>query len=179
MPSPQNLEFLQYQNAAAAPAPSEQVRTLLETFVPCPPLAMPNNNLGTDPKFSANAIWLTRAATTYAASVVRLKNAGLAASLDHLANQRCGPSTRSTAETMYRRIAAAFETLSPICGRADTCLPRSIAFKLLAQAKGLAPMLVFGVKRDPFAAHCWVQDGGIVLNDTVEHVRIYTPILIV
>jgi hypothetical protein len=36
---------------------------------------------------------------------------------------------------------------------------------------------VFGVQARPFAAHCWVQKGEVVFNDTVEHVSGYTPIM--
>jgi hypothetical protein len=35
------------------------------------------------------------------------------------------------------------------------------------------------VQTRPFAAHCWVQHGDIVCNDTVEHVSGYTPIMVV
>jgi len=38
---------------------------------------------------------------------------------------------------------------------------------------------VFGVKLNPFSAHCWVQAGDIVLNDAIDHVTIHTPILVV
>jgi hypothetical protein len=41
------------------------------------------------------------------------------------------------------------------------------------------PRWVFGVQSRPFAAHCWLQLGGVVLNDTVDHVKRYTPIMVV
>jgi hypothetical protein len=41
------------------------------------------------------------------------------------------------------------------------------------------PDLVLGVRMMPFAAHAWVQDGDTVLNDTVDYVSAYTPILVV
>jgi hypothetical protein len=41
------------------------------------------------------------------------------------------------------------------------------------------PTWVFGVQTRPFAAHCWLQHENIVLNDTVEHVTRYTPIMTV
>jgi hypothetical protein len=44
-------------------------------------------------------------------------------------------------------------------------------------ARGLAADWVFGVRTWPFSAHCWVQAGGIVLNDTVERVAPYRQIL--
>lgn len=31
-------------------------------------------------------------------------------------------------------------------------------------------MLVFGVKLDPFSAHCWVQIGDLLLNDRADQV---------
>jgi hypothetical protein len=38
---------------------------------------------------------------------------------------------------------------------------------------------VFGVQFAPFAAHCWLQQGDVVFNDNVEHVRRFTPIMVV
>jgi hypothetical protein len=38
---------------------------------------------------------------------------------------------------------------------------------------------VFGVSTWPFSAHCWVQWGGVVLNDRLQRVRRFTPILAV
>jgi hypothetical protein len=36
---------------------------------------------------------------------------------------------------------------------------------------------VIGVATRPFVAHAWVQIAGSVLNDTVEHVQDFAPIL--
>jgi hypothetical protein len=38
------------------------------------------------------------------------------------------------------------------------------------------PSLVFGVRMNPFRAHCWVQLGGQVLIGDFEQVRLFTPI---
>jgi hypothetical protein len=46
-------------------------------------------------------------------------------------------------------------------------------------AFGVLGSWVFGVQTLPFGAHCWVQLGDTVINDTVEHVRGYTPIMMV
>ncbi len=46
-------------------------------------------------------------------------------------------------------------------------------------AEGIHPDWVFGVKTEPFDAHCWVQHGEIVLNDAPDRVRQYSPILVV
>lgn len=36
--------------------------------------------------------------------------------------------------------------------------------------------LLFGVKLDPFAAHCWLQSGALVLNDRTENVAAFTVV---
>ena len=46
-------------------------------------------------------------------------------------------------------------------------------------AEGIQPDWVFGVKTEPFDAHCWVQHGDVVLNDAPDRVRQYSPILVV
>jgi hypothetical protein len=44
---------------------------------------------------------------------------------------------------------------------------------------GVFPQWVFGVKTDPFYAHCWVQQGSFVFNDTPDYIRGFSPILVV
>jgi hypothetical protein len=42
-----------------------------------------------------------------------------------------------------------------------------------------AVALLFGVKLDPFAAHCWVQAGTLVLNDRIETVAAFNPVRVI
>ena len=58
------------------------------------------------------------------------------------------------------------------------CLPDSIAFLWFAMRRGHKPRLVFGVEAFPFTAHCWVQDGSIVLTDALDHASRFKPILV-
>lgn len=60
----------------------------------------------------------------------------------------------------------------------DRCLPRSIALAGLLRAAGSSAKLMLGVMGQPFAAHAWVQDGDVVINDTLDHAALFTPILI-
>ena len=62
---------------------------------------------------------------------------------------------------------------------ADRCLPRSIALALRLARHGFAAQLVIGVRTNPFGAHSWTQHEGAVLNDSVEEVLRFKPILIV
>jgi hypothetical protein len=61
----------------------------------------------------------------------------------------------------------------------DECLFDSFALLEFLARYGIYPDWNFGVQTRPFAAHCWVQHGEIVFNDTVEHVSGYTPIMVV
>jgi hypothetical protein len=61
----------------------------------------------------------------------------------------------------------------------DACLRNSLTLLEFLAAYRLYPSWVFGVALAPFAAHCWLQAGPVVLNDSVGHVGCYTPIMVV
>lgn len=79
--------------------------------------------------------------------------------------------------TAVDRVAAAFAATGVMIRRQDQCLPLSIAFKRLCLTRRARTTLVIGVKLDPFVAHCWIQRDEYVVNDTLERVRLFTPIL--
>lgn len=56
------------------------------------------------------------------------------------------------------------------------CLPRSLALIDFLDHHGATAQLIFGVRTHPFEAHCWVQSGDVILNDTVSRACWYTPI---
>ena len=43
--------------------------------------------------------------------------------------------------------------------------------------EGIGAQIVFGVTM-PFAAHCWVQQGDVVLNDALDRVLRFRPIMV-
>jgi hypothetical protein len=57
------------------------------------------------------------------------------------------------------------------------CLLDSLVLSVFLTKQRVPCTLVIGVSTKPFAAHAWVQIGEYVLNDTVEHVQTFTPIL--
>jgi hypothetical protein len=59
----------------------------------------------------------------------------------------------------------------------NECLFDSLALSEFLSLYGLFPHWLFGVTANPFAAHCWLQQGGIVVNDSPEHVGRFTPIM--
>ncbi len=62
---------------------------------------------------------------------------------------------------------------------APNCLRDSLALAFYLNRRGAPFQLVFGVKLAPFAAHCWLQDGPLVLNDSLDSVADFKPILVV
>jgi hypothetical protein len=75
------------------------------------------------------------------------------------------------------KLTTAFNKLRPAFPRNHVCLFDSIALiDFLSQFK-MFPTLVFGVRPEPFGAHCWVQAADVVLNDTPEYTSVFTPIM--
>ena len=78
-----------------------------------------------------------------------------------------------------REIAAASATAALLTGATDRCLVRALAVHSTCRSHGLRSSLVFGIRMNPFAAHCWVQFGAAVLVGEFEQVRLYTPIMVI
>ncbi|MFA4952353.1 lasso peptide biosynthesis B2 protein [Brevundimonas sp.] len=72
---------------------------------------------------------------------------------------------------------AAFETVQPWLPFAGDCLQRAFLLHAHLHACGLASDWVFGVRTWPFLAHCWIQIDDVVLGETLERARAFTPIL--
>lgn len=87
------------------------------------------------------------------------------------------PSARPLGEPDYHGLTVSFDAVDALLPRADRCLARSLAYLRLCHLRGWCPTLVIGVQLRPFAAHCWIQDADVVLNDDLENVASFTPIL--
>jgi hypothetical protein len=77
------------------------------------------------------------------------------------------------------RSVEAFRIVRRLAKSSDLCLPWSIALVSNLAQYGIFPNLVLGVRMKPYAAHAWVQLDDCVLNDEVDHVRRFTPILVI
>jgi len=78
-----------------------------------------------------------------------------------------------------RELTFRFRAMRPWVPLGYRCLFDSLALLKFLARYGVFPTWVFGVRTAPFGAHCWVQAGEVVLNDTVEQVRPFTPIMAV
>jgi hypothetical protein len=76
-------------------------------------------------------------------------------------------------------LTSAFYALRLTFPRNYLCLFDSLALLDFLSLYKIFPTWVFGVRPEPFLAHCWVQAGGVVLNDTVEHTSGFVPIMTV
>lgn len=73
----------------------------------------------------------------------------------------------------------AFRRILPWAPFQGVCLYRSFFLLAFLRRRGLDARWVFGVRTWPFEAHCWLQAGDVVLDDTLDHVRPFTPIFAV
>lgn len=76
-------------------------------------------------------------------------------------------------------VVSTFEHYRPLIPHRYLCLFDSLALLRVLAGRQQYPHWVFGVQTDPFLAHCWIQWEDVVLNDSVEEIRTYTPIMVV
>ncbi len=86
---------------------------------------------------------------------------------------------RRECESKTRSIAASYRAADYIRSGNNRCLARSLALLNHLLERGCCSELVIGVRTTPFRAHCWVQHHEVVLTDTVDRVRQYSPVLVV
>lgn len=79
------------------------------------------------------------------------------------------------AERLAARYAAC-RWVNPVPPR---CLIDALAIDRILLSRGVRATLVFGVRLDPFAAHCWLQSSDAVLTGTAAEARNFHPILVV
>jgi hypothetical protein len=88
-------------------------------------------------------------------------------------------TTRNDEIERTATLAYHFSRYRPLYPKDYLCLFDSLALLLYLARYDLYPMWVFGVREAPFFAHCWVQVGPIVLNDHLDKVIPYTPIMVI
>lgn len=81
------------------------------------------------------------------------------------------PDGRADAIAQFRA-ARRFVPIDP------NCLYDSLALRQFLRSRCIATTLIIGAKLHPFGAHCWLQDGEEVLNDSLGSARDFEPILV-
>lgn len=111
----------------------------------------------------------------------RLSDQSLSSTIKAVAARR-DPSRRSSAEPALSHVGsliAAFNAWRPLYSRPNACMFDSLSLLHFLSQFNVFPSWVFGVISEPFQAHCWLQHGSFVLNDSLSHVTAYTPIMCV
>jgi hypothetical protein len=97
--------------------------------------------------------------------------------LELVLRRRMGADTSSVAIPARAHRIAEFHAARPFIPVPRVCLHDSLAlFEWLGGVRG-GTQLVFGVSAHPFAAHCWVQADGMVLDDHPDNPSRFQPIL--
>jgi hypothetical protein len=95
-------------------------------------------------------------------------------------NQDLKAEARPLEISRLRELVHTYTRLRPIFFAArDACLFESLVMLSFLSHYGIHADWVFGVRLRPWLAHCWLQRDGVVLSDTLDHVNMFTPIMVV
>lgn len=75
--------------------------------------------------------------------------------------------------------ARLFDRFIPWVPGQGQCLYRAYLLRAFLASRGRGATWVFGVRTWPFSAHCWLQVGDVLLDDDLDRVALYTPIMAV
>jgi hypothetical protein len=148
---------------------------------PCAPVSVARPTTNLEPKQivakSPPGNWVSFLRATLSASA-QLRLWPLKRILSRVEKRKPGndESSQQDRDTV-RNLAAVFHGLRPYYVREYICRFDSLALIEFLALYRQFPDWIFGVTGNPFTAHCWVQDGNCVLNDTVDFVRRFTPIM--
>lgn len=78
-----------------------------------------------------------------------------------------------------RQLTAVFHQLRRLFPANRLCLFDSLALLEFLARYDIYPTWVFGVRLEPWSAHCWIQQGPFAFNEDVEQTSSYTPIMTV
>lgn len=121
---------------------------------------------------------LALAAWHMAASAIAFRCLPFRWNLESLARRkRMVVDERPDPEEAATSVAGAFRRLALYAAPRDRCLSRSLALAHALIDRQVRPELVIGVRLNPFGAHCWVQHGQRLLNESPDQARLFTPIL--
>lgn len=149
-------------------------RNLIEAGVPtaAPPMAPEPTQSLYDAPVNAPPPWLLMEALLFQSRAQRsLRNCSLGTNL-------VPTGLPDAALKWCRPVASAFARASRYRDATDQCLVRGLAMRSMLARRGLGVDLVIGVML-PFAAHCWVQAGPVVLSDPLDRVQNFKPLLTV
>jgi len=181
--------FRDWVQSGAAPQEDPGGLIAAGVLVPCdaphPPLAMtaialPTVDLAEQDDERARASDIMRGLVAQRRAAIAVRRGELSRLIAGIrTGHRPDSASVGNADHVASRIAAAFAA-PPLCfGKSGQCLPRALAAFALCRRGGIVPTLVFGVRLEPFAAHCWLQIGATMIVGDLDQARMFMPILVV
>jgi len=146
------------------------------------------STLATQPLLGEEDVSVARAsighlATFLAASTVahaRLRWGHLHETIAHVQRRKAlRGSSRPVDIERSRALVAVFERLRSLFPRRYLCLFDSLALIEFLAHYEIFPSWIFGVRLEPWAAHCWVQAAECIFNEDVEEAAGYTPVMVI
>lgn len=119
----------------------------------------------------ASFFWASRKAAQL------LKKKHIREIVDAVRRRKADATTARDPSEDLRRYTAVFRKLRPWYPAGYLCLYDALALIEFLAMKKIFPTWVFGVQAQPFGAHCWVQAGDQLLNETTEYANQFTPIM--
>lgn len=147
------------------------------TITPFAPAFSPATSLLDGPRISVGAWRQARAAWALKRSQHELKSRRLSDLVTAVSGGRPEHEGSSHISEDAYRICWAFETAGLLVTPLRNCLSRSLALARNLRERGHACDLLIGVAVNPFQAHAWVQAGDTVLNDRLERVLQFVPVM--
>jgi Transglutaminase-like superfamily len=109
-------------------------------------------------------------------SLIAFHNMSLCVSI--VRRNQDAPAGRETQDLELEKQVRKFNRIRPWFYTAKgNCLRDALILATYLKHNGSPTSFTIGVRLHPFEAHAWVQAGPIVLNDTLESIQAYTPIL--
>jgi Transglutaminase-like superfamily len=130
----------------------------------------------------APTMYMSRFVISLLIVLARHKNKKLASMLDWMRRRQSLIRRHRPVATPgdVQKLLASFLRLRIWFYTADRrCLFDSLVLATFLTKNRVPCTFMIGVSIKPFLAHSWVQVGELVLNDTAEHVQMFTPILAV
>lgn len=148
-----------------------------EAIAPVAPPARPRLSLLDEPLGAPGFGELAAMAWQLTSVAIELNLAGLARTVAHAAAAK--RSLRPRAAGSIEPTLAALLRFDRLVSAHDRCLVRGLALGRRLFARGQAAEIVFGVKLQPFRAHCWVQQSDALINERMDVAGLFTPILVI
>ncbi|MDC7810149.1 lasso peptide biosynthesis B2 protein [Sphingomonas koreensis] len=143
----------------------------------CPPVPQPQRSVVDALEGVSSSVATLGAIAGLVRARAALRLLGLARTLARLP-PAIGTPSEAEQEANTIQVAAAYQQAGLLVTALDRCLPRSIAVADRCRRLGIPVDLILGVRLQPFAAHCWVQLGATIVNDRLDKIRNFTPILV-